>query len=119
MEQQEFQLTFQLSKLIMFNVSYDTVGSNENPYFSTSADEFARGKRDFNRCGQAQDDLTRSFPIARNFWKKWDNLHLKKLTDEELEELMEDIEVLKEEYNYTTDTNFYDLVEFSKQNPKR
>lgn len=53
----EFMYCFQISKLIVFEVEYYTLGGNKTPYFSTSAAEFIRSKRDYNRCGQAQREL--------------------------------------------------------------
>ena len=66
----EFIASFQLSKKIVFNVNYYTLGNNSSPYFSTSADEFNQPKTDYCRGGQAQEDLTKNFLTARRFWKK-------------------------------------------------
>ena len=96
----EFIASFQLSKKIVFNVNYYTLGNNSCPHFSTSADEFNHPKTDYCRGGQAQEDLTKGFYVARRFWKKWDKKHLQDLTESEYEELMQDIETLKEKYNY-------------------
>ena len=51
----EFIASFQLSKKIIFNVNYYTLGNNSSSYFSTSADEFNQPKTGYCRCGQAQD----------------------------------------------------------------
>lgn len=96
----EFIASFQLSKKIVFNVDFYTLGNNSCPHFSTSANEFNQPKTDYCRAGQAQEDLTKGFLAARRFWRKWDKKHLQDLTENEYEELMEDIEVLKEKYNY-------------------
>ena len=96
----EFIASFQLSKKIIFNVNYYTLGNNSCPYFSTSACEFNQPKTDYCRCGQAQEDLTKKFLTGRRFWKKWDKKHLQDLTENEYGELMQDIETLKEKYNY-------------------
>lgn len=50
----EFMYCFQISKLIVFEVEYYTLGTNSAPYFSTSANEFCRSKLDYTRGGQAQ-----------------------------------------------------------------
>ena len=120
-------MSFQLSKLIIFNVDYYTLGSNSSAHFSTSADEFVRNKKDFGRCGQAQDDLLKGFNVAMAFYKKWDNKHLSDLTIDEYNEMTKDLEKLKEHYNFIEEEpsrfhshiSFYNLVEFSKQEPKR
>ena len=129
MIKQEFMYGFQISKMIVFNVSYYTLGSNNNPYFSTSADEFIRSKRDFSRCGQCQKVILPKSSKAMRFYDKWDKCHLHDLTDEQYTELISDIEVLKIKYNYIekikdtfknthSSIPFWQLVEMSKQKVK-
>ena len=96
----EFKYCFQITKLVMFEVEYYTLGNNENPYFATSANKFYKNKRDYECGGQAQDQLLPENSIARQFWEKWDKKHLKDLSDDEYREVVEDIEELKEKYNY-------------------
>ena len=95
----EFSYAFQLTRKIIFDVDYHTIGSNEYPYFSTSANEFNQPKTDWCRCGQAQGELLTG--AAKRFWEKWDYLHCKKIENEaQFNELIEDIEELKNKYNY-------------------
>ncbi len=127
----EFNVCFQMSKMILFNVSYYTLGNNKNPYFATSADEFIRSKQDFGRGGQAQEDLLKKFRTAYNFYKKWDVFHLKQLTQEQYDEMRKDLCALEQKYNTLLlemedgiqlepdHFSFYQLVEFSKQMPKK
>ncbi len=96
----EFIASFQLSKKIVFNVNFYTLGNNFHPYFSTSAFEFNQPKTDYCRGGQAQEDLTKNFYVARRFWKKWDKKHLQDLTEEEYTDLIIDLEKMKGAYNY-------------------
>lgn len=130
--QREFKAVFQISKLIMFNVAYYTLGDNDSPYFTTSANKFCRNKKDYSICGQAQEELLPKNSFAFKFWSKWDGYHLHKLTDEKLKELLADLEVLKIVYNYMYEdrpddrsnywsSSFYysDIVAFSKQTPKK
>ena len=123
----EFKYIFQISKLITFEVNYYTLGNNSNPYFTTSANEFIRSKKDYSTCGQAQKSLLKGY--AMQFYKKWDKLHLKDLSDIQYQELITDIEVLKSKYNYISieldtfkntkrDFSFHNIVEFSKQKVK-
>lgn len=134
MNKKEFMYCFQISKLITFEVKYYTLGSNSAPYFSTSANEFCRSRRDYTRCGQAQRDLLPKFSQARRFFEKWGRCHLHNLTAEEYEELTADIEELKAIYNYIEDVrdcfgesagchkthiSFHEVVELSKQTPKK
>lgn len=127
----EFNVCFQMSKMILFEVSYYTLGNNRNPHFTTSACEFIRSKRDFCRCGQAQEDLLKKFQTAYSFYKKWDIFHLKQLTQEQYDEMRKDLLVLEQKYNKLLlemedgvklkpdHFSFYQLVEFSKQAPKK
>lgn len=115
---------FQLSKMVMFEVDYYRLGGNKMPHFATSAQVFCRNKKDISRGGQCQADVLKDFPVAYDFWKKWDNKHLHRLDYETYEELLDDIEVLKDEYNwdYTKSGNgfpFWREVDLSKQKPKR
>ena len=96
----EFVATFQISRMVLFTVDYYTLGSNGHPYFSTDASQFVRNKRDYNRCGQCQNDVLPKGSVARKFFKKWDKHHLHQLTDEQLSQLQEDLEMLKKSYNY-------------------
>jgi hypothetical protein len=100
MEKQSFHYVFQISKTINFNVSYYRLGSNQNKYFTTSADEFNRPKTDFIRCGQAQKDLLVSSPLAMSFYNRYDELHLKDLSEIDYNSILIDIEKLKNAFNY-------------------
>lgn len=93
-----FELAVQLDKKRIFFVDYHVLGWSSEPYFSTSAAVFNQPKTDYTECGQCQDRVLTG--KAREFWKKWDQYHLKKLEPEKLDELMQDIQGLKEEYNY-------------------
>ena len=106
----EFIASFQLAKKIIFEVDFYTLGNNSHPYFSTSTYEFNQSKTGYRQAGQGQEDLTKSFLVARRFWKKWDKKHLQDLTENEYEELIQDIETLKEKYNYI----YKELNEYSK-----
>ena len=78
---ESFKYVFQLSKKNIFEVEYSRCGNNTNKHFSTSAAQFNQPKSDYNRCGQAQNDLLKGFPLAMNFFKAFDELHLKDLTE--------------------------------------
>ena len=127
----EFIAVFQMSKTVIFEVQYYTLGNNSHPHFSTSAAEFCRNKCDFRCCGQAQNDLLKTHPVAKRFYQKWDVHHLKSLTSELYAELQADLENLKNAYNYmykeldesekpyNPHFPFYHLAEWSKQNPNK
>ena len=96
----EFKYCFQITKLVMFEVEYYTLGNNENPYFATEANKFLKNKKDYECGGQAQDQLLPKNSTARQFWEKWDKEHLKDLSDDKYREIIKDIQELKEKYNY-------------------
>jgi hypothetical protein len=108
----EFKMTLVVSRGVMFDVDYYTLGSNKTPHFVTSANEFNRPRTDWNRAGQAQEELLRD--RALSFYHKWDKLHLKDLTQAEYDEIIHDIEYLKEKYRYYIKTNGED-IHFSEQ----
>lgn len=127
----EFTAVFQITKKIIFEVNYYTLGNNNNAHFSTSASEFNQPKTDFRSCGQAQEKLLPVSSMAGRFFKKWDSKHLSDLTEDEYAEMIADLEKLKEKYNflykeldeskkpYNPHFYFSDLREFSKQTPKK
>lgn len=96
----EFLAVFQVTRTITFEVEYYTLGSNSSPYFSTSANVFNRPKTDYNQCGQCQEDVLPRGSKAYQFYKKWDDKHLLDLTESEYEEMVSDLEALKNKYNY-------------------
>ena len=100
MLRKEFKYCFQITKLVIFEVEYYTLGSNKSPYFATNASKFFKNKKDYECCGQAQDRLLPENSIARQFWEKWDKEHLKDLSVDKYREITKDIEQLKEKYNY-------------------
>lgn len=126
----EFKYCFKITRLVMFEVEYCTLGSNKSPYFATNASKFLKNKEDYECCGQAQDELLPKNSIARQFWEKWDKEHLKDLSDDKYREIVKDIEKLKERYNYIEyikDTfkgehegfSFYEKVLLSKSDSKK
>lgn len=125
MKRYEFHYAFQLTRKIIFEVSYYTLGSNKTPYFTTSASEFNQPKTDWCRCGQAQKDLC--FGLAKKFYEKWDVHHLHILNDDQFAEVVQDLEELKKTYNYIAeeavdhpdDLRFWQLKELSMQKVKK
>lgn len=93
-----FQYTFLIEKKTLFEVYNDK-------YFATSCAVFNHTNTDFNRCGQCQDGVLPPGP-AREFWKKWDPIHLSILTDEQATEIKQDIEKLKEKYHWIPSCHF-------------
>lgn len=125
----EFQAVFQISKMVLFEVNYYHLCNNEKADFSTSAEQFVRNKRGYSACGQCQKDVLPKLSKAYKFYKKWNKKHLQELTEQEFEEMYNDLEELKQTYSYMQDEfdinarpynpyfGFDRLVEFSKQTP--
>ncbi|UOF80578.1 hypothetical protein [Caudoviricetes sp.] len=99
----EFQYCFAVDRGIVFEVKYYTLGSNKAPYFSTSAAMFNRPRTDYQQCGQAQNSLLKG--AALRFYRKWDKLHLKDLTNDQYREVIRDIDQLTREYRHYTKTS--------------
>lgn len=94
----EFKILFQINKMVLFEVNYYTLGNNDDPDFTTSAMRFIRSKRGYSMCGQCQKNVLEGKSLK--FFNKYEYLHLKDLTTEEYNNIIEDIQELKENYNY-------------------
>jgi len=119
----EFFAVFQLSKTEIFEVNYYTLGNNLHPYFSTTSAIFERGKRDYCRCGQCQKFVLPKYDDAYYFYKKWDYMHTKDLTEKQYTEMVNDMEILFEKYNNIYSEvrcfSFDEIKELSKRTPKK
>ena len=112
-----FHFVFQITRTITFEVQYYRCGNNKRKYYSSSANVFNRSKTDYNQCGQCQDSVL--FGQAKKFYLKWDGLHTQDLTNDQYFEMLQDIELLKERYNYCVQysdrhVNFSDCRSLSK-----
>ncbi len=105
----EFQYCFAVERGVIFEVAYYTLGSNRDPYFTTSAAQFNRPRTDFNQCGQSQKDLLKKRTSARVFYSKYDKYHLKALTQEQYDQVVNSIEQLKTEYPHYIKTDGKDI----------
>lgn len=119
-ELKDFSIAFQITRLVVFEVRYSHIGDNKEADFATSAEMFTKNKKTYSNAGQCQERVLSEGTPARDFYDKWDAKHLQKLTPEEYDELMSDLQVLKNEYNYierndNRDIPFYDVLELSKQ----
>jgi len=109
---QEFHMSIQVSSKIIFNVAYYTLGSNKNANFTTSADEFNSRKTDYDRCGQAQESLLEEGTLVRDFYNKWDKLHLNDLNDRQYSAMIADLLVITDKHNIILTDNQYDSINF-------
>jgi hypothetical protein len=116
-----FHYLFQVTKQIIFQVDYYRLGNNTHKHFSTAATELSRNKSGIVCCGQAQDELLKEHPQALFFYLKHDSKHLKDLTPAQHQEMLQDLEQLKQRYNYLEKIdadrgfNFYAEQELSKE----
>lgn len=99
-ELSDFHFAFQITHEIVFEVNYYRLGNNVNKHFSTSAAQFNQPKTDFNHCGQAQKELLKEGRKAMKFYNSWDYVHIQALTEDEHTQILQDIEILKAQYNY-------------------
>ena len=123
----EFLYAFLLDRMTVFKVEFCSLDRNCAPHFSTSAARFSRNKQDYTLGGQAQEELL--YGKAKQFYEKWDHLHLHDLTDDEYDEIVSDIEDLKRAYPYyvayefdgkatRTSIPFYEIREKSMEVPR-
>ena len=126
----EFQFAFQINKTTVFEVEYCRCVTNQEPYFATAAETFSKGpKTDYNCCGQCQNDVLPKNSAAMKFFEKWDSEHLKDLSQGKYDELITDLETLKEKYNFIDNEDgirreiyhhaFSNIVALSKLEPKK
>lgn len=113
---ERFQYAFRVTNMVIFEVEYGAITSNENWYLSTSAGEFIRSKKDWDSCGQCQHRVLPKGSAARRFYEKWDSKHLQTLSKAEYDELKQDIEILKSKYLYIyKDENYHNhFIPFSE-----
>ena len=105
----EFIAAFRISRNVIFEVCYYTLGSDSSPQFSTAAYEFNRPKSDWRLGGQAQEDLLSKGSRAYKFYKKWDAYHLRQLTPELYDEMWADLQPLF--YYYAYELKEFDIAE--------
>lgn len=122
----EFRCAFQITRYLVFEVRYHTLGRNPEPYFATETARLNARKSDYMECGQCQERILPAGP-ARDFWEKWDGKHLCLLTNGEREAVWADIEALKGHYSHIAiasdkfgtedrrDIRFEDIVRLSKE----
>lgn len=123
--EREFRYMFQITRMVLFEVSYYTLGDNARPYFATSAHKFNQPKTDYTTGGQCQKEVLPEDSEAMAFFRKWDHMHLLELDRDAYDELVGDVEALKDVYNYfsagrqksgqVAKISFYKAVELSKQ----
>lgn len=98
-----------------FNVQYYRIGGNKYPYFSTNCDVMNYVRSDINMGGQCQKAVLPKNTLAFRFFEKWDKKHLQQLNEDEMNEVLADIEELKNKYDYVGIVNGDRTVDFNKE----
>lgn len=108
-------ITFRDRKRVTFTIHYGEYGElYQDPHFATSAQELNRNRTDYSSCGQAQQSLLKNKDL-KTFFEKWDKFHLLKLNFKQYDELMKDIDNLKQTIPYIESGNFEDIVQFDRK----
>lgn len=105
----EFRYMFKTAPDTIFAVDNRTIGDNDFASFNTSVYQFNEKRNNFLIAGQAQEELLQEGSVARNFYEKWKNQEFATLDDSTLNNVMSDLETLKQEYSYDeliTDATF-------------
>ena len=105
----EFRYMFKTAPDTIFAVDNRTIGDNDFASFNTSVYQFNEKRNNFLIAGQAQEELLQEGSVARNFYEKWKSQEFATLDDSTLNNVMSDLETLKQEYSYDeliTDATF-------------
>ena len=105
----EFRYMFKTAPDTIFAVDNRTIGDNDFASFNTSVYQFNEKRNNFLIAGQAQEELLQEGSVARNFYEKWKAQEFATLDDSTLNNVMSDLETLKQEYSYDeliTDATF-------------
>lgn len=114
-----FTITFRVKKKHFFTVQFGELKSHtQQPYFSTIGYVLNHNRSNYNRCGQCQSDILPKYSLFRNFFDKWDTLHTQSLTMEQYNELLQDLEELKEKYAHIDNDHFSNIVQFDREMSK-
>ena len=107
-------LAFRDRKKVFFEINFGALKCHtQQPYFSTCANELNRNRSGFSRCGQAQKELLEN-PHLVAFYEKWDVYHLENLSMEQYNELVKDVNELKNKVPFIDNTRFSSIVEFDR-----
>lgn len=114
----EFSYCFKITAKVVFEVKNYTLSPNLHNYLSMVAGRFDPRYTDYDECGQCQEHVLPHGCAAYKFWSKWKHRHTIHLTDRELAEVKNDIEELKQTYEFIesewSDISFYKIVDMCK-----
>lgn len=114
-----FTLSFRIKKKHFFTVEFGGLKVHrQQPYFSTSGFALNHVRSNWKHGGQCQRNILPKGSLLYKFFEKWDVLHTKPLTMEQFKELKQDIEELKEKYDYVESNYFHAIVKFDREMSK-
>ena len=96
MEVPEFGMAFAIDRMTIFEVYYYQRNGRNFPQFTTMAGKFLQNKKDWQSCGQCQEDVLSGY--ALEFFRKWDYAHLKELMPEKYYLMRADLVILERAY---------------------
>lgn len=112
-----FHLAIQVGKKGIFEVKYYILGGNKYPYFSTCAAMLDQRRTDFEMAGQCQEDVLKGYPLLLNFFRKYHEHHIKDISPETYQQIVNDLEIIKGKYNFvesSKDIPFSEIVKLSR-----
>ena len=139
----EFKFSFQLSKIAILTICYYKLGENESAEFTISVTVLQSEKHDsimcgqcqeggakgegavarfvnkFNMCGHCKEEVSKGYGAARLFVDKFNSLHNECLNETQYNEIVAEIEILKQKYNWIESESFNKIVSMSKLTPKK
>ena len=120
----EFKFSFQLSKIAILTICYYKLVENESAEFTISVTVLRGAKGDgavarfvnkFNMCGHCKE----GYGAAKFFVDKFNSLHNECLNEMQYNEIVAEIEILKQKYNWIESESFNKIVSMSKLTPKK
>lgn len=114
-----FTITFRVKKKHFFMVQFGGLKYHtQQPYFSTSGAVLNHTRNGYKRGGQCQPWILPKHSLFRKFFDKWDTLHTQSFTMEQYNDLLKDLEELKEKYAHIDNDHFSNIVRFDREMSK-
>lgn len=96
-----FNIAFQITKYILFEVDFSKIGSNDVPHFSEYVIMFSHQKTGYMSCFRGQENALPLVSAAKIFYKEWYKYQMVDIMDSATyKKLLCDLDGLKEKYNY-------------------
>lgn len=122
----EFGMAFAIDRMTIFEVYFYEHSGFQFPIFTTVGNRFIQSKKDWQMCGQCQEEVLSG--CALEFFRKWDKAHLKTLPPESYYLMRSDLVAVERAYlgykRFKPDFNgnwhfkFYELKDLSMKYTK-